>query len=69
MATPNRIVLVHEGRRIFDKTGVCVEIVEQDDGDTMKVFVSDLPESEKSTATARHQQRFVRSLREMRRAR
>lgn len=63
MATPNRIVLVHDGRRIFDRTGVRIDVIAQDDGETLKVFVADLPKIEKADAVERHQRRFARSLR------
>lgn len=63
MAAPNRVVLVHDGKRIFDRTGVHVELVEQDDGDTLKVFVSDLPAAEKAESDEQHRHRFAESLR------
>ena len=61
--TPNRIAVVYNGRRLFDQTGVRVEMIAQDDGETLKVFVSDLPVKEKSRAKSEHRERFVRSLR------
>ena len=65
MATPNRIVVVHNGRRLLDETGVRIEILEQDDGETLKVFITDMPATEKSSAGDRHRERFARSLREL----
>lgn len=63
MTTPNRVVLVHNGARVFDRTGVSVEIVEQDGGATLKVLVTDLPDKEKAQAERKHRDRFAASLR------
>jgi hypothetical protein len=63
MNTPNRIVLIHNHRRIFEQTGISVELLEQDDGKTLKVFVTDLPPENKKRDMERHRKRFVRSLR------
>ena len=64
MNTPNRIVLIHNHRRIFEQTGISVELLEQDDGQTLKVFVTDLPPEKKKRDVQRHRNRFARSLRE-----
>lgn len=62
---PNRIVVVRNGQRLLDETGVRVEVLEQDGGQTLKVFVEDLPVGEKADAVQRHRERFARSLREV----
>lgn len=64
MNTPNRIVLIHNHRRIFEQTGISVELLEQDGGKTLKVFVTDLPPEKKKRDVERHRSRFTRSLRE-----
>jgi hypothetical protein len=64
MNTPNRIVLVHNHRRIFEQTGISVELLEQDDGKTLKVFVTDLPPKKKMRDVERHRNSFARSLRD-----
>lgn len=64
MKTPNRIVLIHNHRRIFEQTGIAVELLEQDDGQTLKVFVTDLPPEKKKRDEQKHRNRFSRSLRE-----
>lgn len=62
MTAANRIVVVHNGRRLLDDTGVSIEIVEQDGGETLKVFITDLPKTERAAAVDRHRERFARSL-------
>lgn len=61
----NRIVLVHNGHRVLDQTGVQIQIVEQDGGRTLKVFVTDLPDGEKDRAGREHRERFAQSLRQI----
>jgi hypothetical protein len=49
---PNRLVVVDESGRVYDRTGVSVELSEQDDGLTLKVFIS--PTTESAEERARH---------------
>lgn len=51
---PNRVVLVDETGRVYDRTGVAVELSEQDDGLTLKVFVKPLDAEESTRANADH---------------
>jgi hypothetical protein len=41
--TPNRVVLVDETGRVYDRTGIALQLEEQDNGLTLKVFVEQLP--------------------------
>lgn len=61
----NRIVVVHNGHRVLDETGVRIQAAEQDGGRTLKVFVTDLPDGEKDRAGREHRKRFAQSLREI----
>ena len=54
MNTPNRVVLVDETGRVYDRTGVGIELSEQDDGLTLKVFVKPLAAEDSSLAAANH---------------
>lgn len=54
MTKANRIVLVDETGRVYDRTGVSIELHEQDDGLTLKVFVTALPTEEAGKAAADH---------------
>ncbi len=56
----NRIVLVDETGRVYDRTGVNIELSEQDGGLTLKVFVK--PTTESDAARARHIVRLAESL-------
>lgn len=58
--TTNRFVLVDETGRVYDRTGVSVELSEQDVGLTLKVFVK--PTTESAEANARHLARLSQSL-------
>jgi hypothetical protein len=58
----NRIVLVDETGRVYDRTGVSVEISQQDDGLTLKVFVAPLPGDEHCLSNATHRARLAESL-------
>ncbi|RAV18375.1 hypothetical protein DQP55_02715 [Mycolicibacterium sp. GF69] len=60
MSTTNRFVLVDETGRIYDRTGVSVELSEQDGGLTLKVFVK--PTTESAEAKARHLTRLSEDL-------
>jgi hypothetical protein len=60
MNQPNRIVLVDETGRVYDRTGVGVELSEQNDGLTLKVFVT--PTTESAEAKARHRKRLAHDL-------
>lgn len=42
---PNRFVLVDETGRVYDRTGLEITIVEQDEGQTLKVFVKPSPDA------------------------
>jgi hypothetical protein len=66
--TPNRFVLVDDTGRVYDRTGVSVEISDQDDGLTLKVFVTPLPADEHSRANATHCTRLAQSLNQCRKA-
>lgn len=57
---PNRIVIVDETGRVYDRTGVSVELSEQDEGLTLKVFVKPITES--AEANARHLTRLSEDL-------
>lgn len=63
MTEPNRFVLIFKGQNVLDVTGVAVDIARQDDGETLKVFVSDLPPDEKAQAISRHRAYFAEALR------
>lgn len=54
MSKPNRIVLVDETGRVYDRTGVALLLEEQDNGLTLKVFVEQLPGEESEQAKADH---------------
>lgn len=62
MMQPNRVVLVDEGGRQYDRTGVEVHVDTQDEGLTLKIFVRPLPADEHSRANARHLTRLSADL-------
>lgn len=52
--SPNRLVVVNEEGRVYDRTGLVIQAAYQDDGMTLKIFVQDLPQDKRSTAQAQH---------------
>lgn len=48
--TANRLVVVDETGRVYDRYGLTIESVQQDEGQTLKIFVSPLPRDEKIKA-------------------
>jgi hypothetical protein len=54
MSRPNRIVLVDEGGRVYDRTGVSIDFWTQDGGLTLKVFVKPLDDETRHKANADH---------------
>ena len=64
MTAPNRVVVVDETGRVYDRTGVTLTFHEQDGGLTLKVFVTPLPAEEYTQANADHAARLGRDLQE-----
>jgi hypothetical protein len=60
--TPNRIVLADETGRVYDRTGIDLQLEEQDNGLTLKVFVEQLPAGESEQAKANHRMAIGQSL-------
>ena len=58
----NRLVVVDETGRVYDRTGLVIDQQIQDDGLTLKVFVKLLPQDERTRANARHMTRLSESL-------
>jgi len=57
-----RVVVVDETGRVYDRTGVGVEVHIQDDGLTLKVFVTPMPEEQAKVARLAQLQNFVEDI-------
>lgn len=58
-----RAVLVDETGRVYDRSGVKVEFVFQDEGKTLKLFVTPLPKDEAIKANEDYMANLTESLR------